>query len=84
MMKEKFGDEVPLNFPQLFITRKYAKIRFKNRAHHAIFSFPEVKISKILQKTKKINKRDCFCLHFLFHFYGASRTKTDSHDKYMI
>ena len=36
---------------------------------------------KILQK---FNNRDWFCLHSCFHFYGASRGKTDVHNKYGI
>ena len=61
-------------FTELCIVGKYVKIRFKNRGHHAIFSVLEVKKSKIL---KILNKRDCFCIHTWFRFYGVSLEKTD-------
>ena len=31
MIHSKVVDEISLNFPELFIKRKYVKIRFKNR-----------------------------------------------------
>ena len=31
MIQQKLADEISLNFPELFITGKYVKIRFKNR-----------------------------------------------------
>ena len=57
------------------------KSDLKTGGHHAIFRVLEIKRSKILHN---LNKRDCFCLHFWFHFYGVFRTKTDLHNKYMI
>ena len=57
------------------------KSGLKTGGHHAIFRVLEVKRSKMLQK---LNKRDCFCLHSWFHFYGVSCAKTDFHNKYMI
>ena len=58
-----------------------SKSGLKTGGHHAIFLVLDVKRSKILQK---LNKRDCFCLHSWFHFYGVSRAKTDLPKKYMI
>ena len=54
------------------------KSGLKTGGHHAIL---EVKRSKILQK---LSKRDCFCLHSWFYFYGVSRAKTDLHTKPLI
>ena len=31
MIQQKLADEISLNFSELFIIGKYAKIRFKNR-----------------------------------------------------
>ena len=42
-----------------------------------MFSFLEVKRSKILQNVYKI---DCFCLHTWFCIYGVSHVKNDSHN----
>ena len=39
-----------INFPELVITGKYVKIRFKNSGHHAIFLVLEINRSKILTK----------------------------------
>ena len=63
MIQKNLANEISLNFPELFIIGKYAKIRFKNRGQPRYFL--EVKRSKILQK---LNKRGCFCLHSWFHF----------------
>ena len=82
MIQLKLVDGITLNFPELFITKKYLKIKFKKEGHHTIFWDLEVKGSKII--LQKLNKRDCFCLHSSFHFYGVSRAKTDLHNKYMI
>ena len=57
------------------------KSGLKTGTHHAIFSVIAVKKSKILPK---LNKRDYFCLNSLCRFYGVSRAKTDSRNKYMI
>ena len=57
------------------------KSGLKTGGNHAIFSVLEIRRSKILQK---LNKRDCFCLRFWFHFYGVFQAKTDLHNKYMI
>ena len=57
------------------------KSDLKIQGHHAIFSVLEVKRSEILQR---LNKKDYFCLHSWFHFYGLSQIKTDLHNKYMI
>ena len=76
-----WNDEISLNFPELFIIGKYVKISLKTRGHHAIFWVLEVNRSKILQKWKK----DTVFVYILgFIFYGASRAKTDLHNKYMI
>ena len=44
------------------------KSGLKTGGHHAIFWVLEVKRSKMLQK---LNKRDCFCLHYLVSFFMA-------------
>ena len=56
MIQYKIVDEISLTFSELFIIKKYVKIRFKNRGLPCYFL--DVKRSKILQK---LNKRDCFC-----------------------
>ena len=48
MIQWKLADGISLNFPELFIIRKYVKMRFKNRGSSCYFL--PVKRSKILQK----------------------------------
>ena len=58
-----------LNFPDLFTTGTYVKIRFKNRWSPRYFLSSRDQKTKLLQK---LYKRNCFCLrswfHFLWHF----------------
>ena len=79
MIQQKLVDEISLNFSELFITEKYVKIRFRNRAPPCYLL--EVKRSKILHK---LNKRDCFCNILSLIFHGVSRAKTDLHSKYIF
>ena len=79
MIQQKRVDEISLNFPELIIKGKDVNIRFKNRGSSCYFLSSRSRKIKILQK---LNKRDCFCLHSWFHFYGVSRAKTDLHGKY--
>ena len=71
-----------LNFPALFITRKYVKIGFKNRGSPCYF------LSSRGQKIKNITKieQTRLCLFtFLVSFLMALFTqKTDLHNKFMI
>ena len=66
-----------LTFPVLFIIGNYTKVRFKSKTSSCYF------LSSRGQKIKNITKIPQTRL-FLFTFYGVSRTKTDSHNKYII
>ena len=68
-------DEIFLNFPELFLTGKYVKIKFKKRGHHTIFS--------VLEIITQIEQKRLFFFYSWFHVYGASCSKTDLHSKYM-
>ena len=52
--------------------RKICKNQVWKRGHHAIFWALDVKTSKI---SPKLNKRDCFCLRFCFHFLWSFAQK---------
>ena len=82
MIQWKLVDEISENFPELFITRKYVKIRCKNRGSPCYF------LSSRSQKIKnitKIEQKRLFLLTFLVSFFiGVSRSKTELHNKYMI
>ena len=72
MIQQKLAHKISLNFPQLFIIRKYAKIRFENRGE------------KIKKYYKYWIKDNVFAETLGFIFDGVSRAKTDLHNKYMI
>ena len=82
MIQQKLVDEISLHFPVLFFMGKYVKIRFGNRGSPCYFLSSRAQIIKKL--LQNLNKRDCFCLHSGFHFYGVSHAKTDLLNKYMI
>ena len=67
-------------FPELFIIRKYVKIRFKNCGSPCYF------LSSRDEKIKNVTKtyETVFVYILGVIFYGASRAKTDLHNKYMI
>ena len=50
MIQQKLVHEISLNFPELFITGKYVKIRFKNRGSPCYF------LSSRDQQIKNITK----------------------------
>ena len=66
MIQCKHVDEISLNFPDLLITRKYLKIRFKNRGSPCYF------LSSRGQKIKniaKIEQERLFLFTFLVSFF---------------
>ena len=66
MIQSKLVNEISLNFPQLFIIRKYVKIRFKNRGSRCYF------LSSRGQKIKnitKIEQKKLFLFTFLVSFF---------------
>ena len=68
MIQEKLVDEVSLNFPELFIIGKYAKIRFKRRGSPCYF------LSSGGQKIKnitKIEQKRLFLFTFLVSLFMA-------------
>ena len=72
-----------LNFPELFIMEKYAKIRFKSKGSPCYFP------SSRGQKTQNITKiditKDTIFVYIIgFVFCSVPRIKTDLHNKYMI
>ena len=73
MIQQKLADEISLNFPELFITGKYVKIRFKNRGS------PRSKDQKYY---KNWTKETDFVYVLGFNVYGVFRTKTDLHNIY--
>ena len=73
MIQQKLIDEISLNFPELFITAKYVKIRFKNRGS------PRSKDQKYY---KYWTKEIVFVYVLGFIAYGVFRAKTDLHNKY--
>ena len=75
MIHWKVVDEISLNFADLFIIGKYAKIRFKNRR------LPYQKDQKYY---KNWAKETAFVDILGFIFYGVSRAKTDLHNKYIV
>ena len=66
MTQLKLVDEISLNFPELFMIEKYAKIRLKNRGPPCYFL--EVKRSKNITKVEQ--KRLCL-FTFLISFFMA-------------
>ena len=72
----KLVDEISLNFPELFITGKYVKIRFKSRGSPYYFlSSSGLKIKNMT----KIKQKRLFLRTFLvsfFTFLAQKRTST--------
>ena len=68
MIQEKLDDEVLLNFPELLITEKHVKIRFKNRGSPCYFlSSRGQKIKDIIE----IEQKRLFLFTFLVSFFMA-------------
>ena len=68
MIQQTLVDEVLLNFPELLITGKHVKIRFKNRGSPCYF------LSSRGQKIKnitKIEQKRLFLFTFLVSFFMA-------------
>ena len=78
----QFVDKISLNFPELFMIGKYVKIRFKNRESPC--HFLGSKRPKDQKYYKNWTRETVFVYIPGFIFYGASCTKTDLHNKYMI
>ena len=81
MIQEKLVDEISLNFPELFVTGKYVKIRFKNMMPPCYFL---VSRGQNIRNILKIEQTTVFLFTFWFHFYGVFHGKTDSHNKYLV
>ena len=78
MIQSKLVDEISLNFPEMFVTGKYVKIRSKNRGSPCYF------LSSTGQNIKNITKIEQIVYILVFTFYGVSRTKAGLHNKFMI
>ena len=75
MIQQKFVDEISLNFPELFIIRKYVKIRFKDSGSPCYFLSSR---GRKIKNITKIEHTGPFLLaYFVSFFYGVSRAKTD-------
>ena len=73
---------ISLNFPELFIIGKYAKIRFNNRESPC--HFRSSRGQKIKKYYKNWTRETVFVYTPGFIFYGVSHAKTDLHNKYKI
>ena len=81
MVQQKLVDQISLNFPELFIIRKYVKIRFKNKL---TMLFSQFLRSRDQKYCKNWAEETVFVYILGFIFYGVSRAKIDLHNKYMI
>ena len=65
MIQQKLVDEISLNFPELFIIRKYVKVRFKNKGSPCYFLNSR---GQKIRNITKIEPKRLFLFTFLLSF----------------
>ena len=78
MIQEKVVNEISLNFPELFIVEKYAKIGFKNQGWSCYFLNSSGQ--KIRNITKMEHTRLFFFTFFVSFFYDVDDDDDDDDD----